>query len=155
MGRICGGALIVLLAIVAVMGYPFLRGEVRQAEDGRTAILLAPAERAVVLSEMRAFLESVQRIVAGITGGDEADAVAAARRAGRIDFDDLPPSLLRKLPLEVKTLGLETHRAFTRLADDMEAGLKGERALARLGEIMLNCTTCHAGYRFDPQPRGQ
>ncbi len=144
-------ALSAVLAIIVAIGlYLFaLRGAVRQGDDGRTAVLLSSSERNLVLAEMRGFLESVQEIVEATTKNDLKTARAAALRVGRVDLKDLPPSLLRKLPIEVKTLGLDTHRRFYRLGKDIEAGLPRDEILPRLASLMNNCVTCHAGYRLD------
>ena len=156
MCRFCWLLAALLVAALAAIIYVFgFLGSTRQADDGRTAILLTPAERNLVLAEMRTFLESVQTIVAATASGDTGAAVAAARKVARVNLNDVPPGLLRKLPAEVKSLGLDTHRAFGDLARIIENGANREQIYTRLGEIMLNCTTCHAGYRFDIEQRGQ
>ena len=60
-----------------------------------------------------------------------------------------PITLIAKLPLEFKTMGMGTHRAFDELA--MEAEDLGDSGvlLGQLSAILTNCTSCHAGYRFD------
>ncbi len=140
----------VLALVVAVMTWLFvLRGNVQEGDDGRTSIVLTSGERNLVLAEMRGFLESVQEIVEAVPRGDLKAAQAAARRVGRVNLDDVPASLLRKLPVEVKRLGLDTHRKFYKLADDIHQGLDGGKILPRLADIMTNCVGCHAGYRLD------
>jgi hypothetical protein len=156
MCRFCWFLSAVLAILLAAAVYVFVfMGSTRPADDGRTAILLSPSERNLVLAEMRAFLEATRDIVSATASGDVATALAAARRVARARLDDLPPGLLRKLPAEVKALGLDTHRAFGDLARIIEGGANREQIYTRLGEIMLNCTTCHAGYRIDPEERGQ
>ncbi len=146
----------VLAIVLAGMTYMFvIRGNVQNADDGRTAILLASGERNLVLSEMRAFLESVQQIVEAVPAGDLKSAEEAARRVGRVNLNDLPASLLRKLPAEVKTLGLDTHGKFYKLADDIHDGLEQDRILTRLADIMTNCVGCHASYRIDLEKGGR
>ncbi len=146
----------VLAIVLGGMTYMFvIRGTVKNADDGRTAILLASGERNLVLSEMRAFLESVQQIVEAVPAGDLKSAEEAARRVGRVNLNDLPASLLRKLPAEVKALGLDTHGKFYKLADDIHDGLEGDRILTRLADIMTNCVGCHASYRIDLEKGGR
>ncbi len=141
----------VILLLGGVVAMYLIRGQVQQADDGRVSILLAPAERNLVLGEMRGFLEAVQAMTESISAGNMKEAAEAARKVGRVNLKDLPPTLLFKLPAEVKKLGLDTHRAFAQLAQDIDKGLSREDAFRRLGEILINCTTCHAGYRLDPQ----
>ena len=150
MGRLCWGLSAVLAVLCGGLIYMFvLRGTIEEADDGRTAILLSRGERNLVLSEMRAFLDSVQGITEAVVNGDMKMAAESATRVGRVDLDDLPASLLRKLPLEVKRLGLSTHLAFHDLAAEIGNGLGGDRVMARMAEILNNCVTCHAGYRID------
>ena len=53
----------ILLGVIAVMAYTFLiAGKTVTAEDKRSAIVLEPAERSLVLGEMRGFLLAVQAI---------------------------------------------------------------------------------------------
>lgn len=149
MCRFCWAVSAVLSLAVAAMGYLFfVRGTVTESADGRTAILLAGGERDLVLSEMRGFLESVQGIVAGASAGDMKAVSAMARKVGAAAANEVPVSVMGKLPLEFKTLGLATHSAFDDLALEAEGLGNSEVALAALGKLLLNCTTCHAGYRL-------
>ncbi len=148
--------LAIIAALVIALGgviYMFgLRGQVRESDDGRTAVLLSAGERNLVLSEMRGFLEAVQEIAEALPQGDMKTVAEAAARVGRVDLNDLPASLLRKLPGEVKRLGLDTHYKFHQLGKDVKNGLAKEKVLPRLAGIMTNCVGCHAGYRLDLEP---
>ncbi|OAF16621.1 hypothetical protein AYJ54_37680 [Bradyrhizobium centrolobii] len=62
----------------AVVVAIFVRGQTQVARDGRTAVLLVPDERDLVLSEMRGVLASVHGIVEAVSAGDM-KAVAADR----------------------------------------------------------------------------
>jgi len=139
------------LAILLAGGFYLfgLRGNVRTGDDGRTSVILTSGERNLVLGEMRGFLESVQEIVEAVSENDMKAAARAALRSGRVNLDELPPSLVGKLPLEVKRLGLDTHRKFHALGKDIEGGLARDKVLPRLAEMMNNCVGCHAGYRLD------
>jgi hypothetical protein len=65
-------------------------------------------------------------------------------------FDGIEPlTLLAKLPLEFTALGMATHRAFDDLAMQAEDIGDANAVLGQLSSILTNCTTCHAGYRFD------
>ena len=57
---------VVLLLIIAAMAYAFIvAGSTQRAEDGRIAVMLEPAERTLVLAEMREFVAGVQKIADG------------------------------------------------------------------------------------------
>ena len=142
---------VMMAVVIAAMAYMFvLRGAVAPAgDDGRTVVLLSRGERNLVLSEMRGFLESVQEIIQAVNDNDMKSAAEAAARVGRVDLNDLPPSLLRKLPVALKQMGLATHYAFYKLSGDIGGGLKKKQIMARMADIMNNCVACHQGYRLD------
>lgn len=143
-----------LLAIaLGVLVYKFVfHGSVSSATDGRTAILLGPGERDLVLSEMRVFLESTQQILAGIAENDLEHAAGHARRSGRAAQQAVPGSLMGKLPLAFKQLGLETHTGFDELALDAEQLGDREHTLSQLTVLLQNCVACHAAYRIATAP---
>ena len=58
-------------------------------------------------------------------------------------------SLMAKLPLEFMTMGMGTHEAFDALAIEAEDLGDQKVILTKLSDLMNNCTTCHAGYRFE------
>lgn len=144
----------ILLAIaLGGLVYKFVvHGSVSPGADGRAEILLEPAERDLVLSEMRVFLESTQQILAGITEGDLERAAHHARRSGRAAQQAVPGSLMGKLPLAFKQLGLETHTGFDTLALDAEQLGDREHTLSQLTALLQNCVACHAAYRIATVP---
>jgi hypothetical protein len=150
MKKLCLPLVGLLVAALLGMAYLFVwRGAVLPASDGRTAILLDAGERDLVLAEMRAFLEAVQRISAAVADDDMPAIGEAAKRVGAAAQQAVPATLVGKLPLEFKTLGFDTHQRFDRLA--LDAAELGDRtvALKQLSELMLNCVGCHAAYRID------
>ena len=150
MCKLCWASVMILVLAVAGMGYKFiLSGEVVATADGREAIVLEPAERDMVLAEMREFLVSIQAITEGIVNDDMASVVSAARPMGTAAQQGVPGSLVRKLPLGFKQMGFDTHGKFEQLALDAEQLGDGEYALGQLAELMQNCTACHSMYRFE------
>ena len=143
-----------VLAVALVFGgYKFITGEVAEkADDGRAAILMTAPERDMVLGEMRVFLEAVQTIVEALAQDDISTAAAAAISVGMGSTGNEPASLVAKLPLEFKTLGMGTHAAFDDLAMEGTDMGNSKIMLAQLGELMLRCTLCHDAYRFDVEP---
>ena len=147
---------IVFAAVIAVGAYKFIfAGSTEVADDGRTAILLEAGERDFVLGEMRLFLESVQGIVAAVAENDMAKVAELSTTVGMASTGGETAALIGKLPLEFKTLGLATHALFDDLA--AEATETGDPTImtASLGVLMENCTSCHAGYRFDVAGTGK
>ena len=143
---------LILSLALAAMSYTFLvKGETLNASDGRVAIVLAEGERDLVLSEMREFLSAVQGIVSAANKGDSATVVQRAKAVGFAAQKGVPVSLMKKLPLQFKKLGMGTHKAFDQLA--LDASDLGDKAqtLDQLAELMQNCVACHAAYRIDPE----
>ncbi|RRQ21728.1 hypothetical protein D6C00_07030 [Thiohalobacter thiocyanaticus] len=152
MCRICWGLVAVFLVLTGGMAYLFVyQGSVRPAADGRTAIVLEPGERALILAEMRAFVESVQQITTGLSQEDMETVVEAARKSGRAAQQQVPVPLMGKLPLAFKQLGLDTHQQFDQLALDAEQLGDPAHSLQQLGRLMQNCVACHAAYRLEVQ----
>ena len=66
--------MIVLLAATgALVGKFIILGETLPSTDGRTAIIVEPGERDLILEEMRSFLVSVQAIVASANADEIPD----------------------------------------------------------------------------------
>lgn len=138
------------IATVAVVAILFVRGSTAPSSDGRRAILLSPAERDLVLGEMRAMLGSVQGVVQGVHANDLKQAAAAARASGMAAAVDLEPGLMAKLPLEFKQLGMSVHRGFDDMATAVDQGAADrDEVLRRLGAQLSACVGCHAAYRIE------
>ena len=151
MCKLCWTMSLILLLITGGLAWKFLiQGETVTATDGRQALLLEPAERDLVLAEMRAFLASVQSIVQGVQEKDMDDVARAARHVGAAAQGEVPGSLIGKLPLSFKKLGFDTHRQFDQLALDAEQLGDPDHTLEQLAGLMRNCVACHAAYRIDP-----
>jgi hypothetical protein len=134
---------------VAVAVFFFVRGQTQVAPDGRTAVLLAPDERNLVLTEMRGMLETVQGVVDGVNADDIKQVAQAARASGMAAAADVNPALMARLPLEFKQLGLSVHKRFDEIATAADSGASREQLLASLGTQLSACVACHAGYRMD------
>jgi hypothetical protein len=148
--KFCWGLSALLLVVVAGAIYMFvIRGNVTPSDDGRTTITLSVAERDMVLGEMRGFLESIQAITAGVVEKDMAAVAASAHKVGMINAEGVPVALMSKLPIAFKQLGMATHKAFDMLGVEAEDMGDEKEILSQLSELMLNCTACHAAFRFD------
>lgn len=144
--------IVVAILLIGLLGtvYKFVfEGSTTKSTDNRVAIRLTPGEKDLVLAEMRAFLASVQQITHGISAKDMKLVAASARMVGRAAQQDVPGSLMGKLPLEFKQLGLDTHAQFDLLALDAEQLEDENHSLVQLGSLMQNCVACHATYRLE------
>ena len=150
MNKTCFVIIALLLTIIGGGIYKFLfQGSVVESPDGRISIQLTKAERALVLGEMRAFLESVQQITQAATENNMAVVVSSAKAVGMAAQQSVPGTLVGKLPMEFKKLGFDTHTRFDQLALNAEDFGDSNQVLGQLSELMHNCIGCHAAYRFD------
>jgi len=153
--KFCWALSALLFLTVLGMAYLFLlRGNITASDDGRTAIAITAGERNLVLGDMRGFLEAVQAITSAAAEGDMSAAAEAASAVGMASAGNAPPTLMGKLPLEFKTLGLETHSLFDDLAKAASDNGDASAVMAGLGDLMLNCTSCHAGYKLVTETTG-
>ena len=133
-------------------GWFFVRGWTAPGTDGRTQILLVPAERDLILGEMRMLLKAVHGVVTGLAGQDQAadrtQIEQAARSAGMGMAVDVNPALMEKLPLPFKQMGMSIHRDMDALADAVAQKETSQQILQRLSSMTARCTTCHDMYRF-------
>lgn len=133
-----------------LMAYKFiLSGSAEKSDDGRLAIQLTPAERDLVLGEMRTFLSSVQQITQGVASNDFDAAAKAAHEVGVAAQQGMPGTLIGKLPLEFKKMGFDTHAQFSQLELDAKQLGDSEHTITQLGTLLENCVACHATYKFE------
>ncbi len=146
----CLLALILAITIGGLLYVFVIKGETVAGDknDPRTALVLSESERALVLEEMRAFLAAVQTITLAASSGDMNSVATAARKVGKAAQGEVPPSLVKKLPIAFKKLGFATHQAFDQLALDAESFGDSTQTLEALGTLMSNCIGCHATYQI-------
>lgn len=150
MCKLCWSISGVLVIALVMMSYKFIiSGSVAPGSDGRQALILEPAERDMVLAEMRMFLSSVQAITDGVSNNDSAKIIKAGRRVGAQAQQAVPGSLAGKLPLAFKQLGFDTHRKFDTLALDAEDLGDPQHSLQQLSDLMNNCVACHSTYKIE------
>lgn len=150
MNKKCIALILLLLLIIVGGAYKFMiQGSVSSGSDGRTSIHLSTGERDLVFKEMRAFLESVQQITKGISNNEMALVAEYAKKVGRAAQNEVPVTLMGKLPIAFKKLGFDTHSKFDLLALDAESIGDSSHSLTQLSELLENCVACHATYRLE------
>ena len=151
--RIYLAIIAVLLIVVASMAYKFIvTGSTDRAEDGRTAIILEPSERALVLREMRGFVAGLQLIADALARDDMKAVAKAAHGMGLAVAHDAPITMLGKLPLEFKTLGFSVHREFDTMAADAESLGDSKHCLTQLSDALQKCVACHGSFQIRSTP---
>ena len=140
----------ILLWVVSalVFGWFFVRGNTEALTGERTAIVLSPAEREVVLMEMRGLLASVQGILDGLNRKDMQRAAQAARASGMGAAVDLNPALMAKLPMAFKDLGMSVHHSMDEIAAAAEVGKPADEILNTLSNTLSSCVACHAAWQL-------
>ena len=149
---LCWITLGLLVVTIVAGGWFFVRGWTVPGTDGRMQIVLAPAERDLILGEMRMLLKAVHGVVTGLGGQDQAadrtQIEQAARSAGMGMAADVNPALMAKLPLPFKQIGMSIHKDMDALADAVVQKETPQQILQRLSSMTARCTTCHDMYRF-------
>ncbi len=149
--RVLGlGTAVLWMVTVGVIVALFVQGHTRPGTDGRTEIVLAPAERDLILTEMRQLLKAVHGVVTVLGSPDQnlKAAEGAARAAGMGMAADVNPAIMLKLPLAFKQMGMSIHKDMDHLADGIAQGESSVQILNRLSSMTARCTTCHDMYRF-------
>lgn len=147
-GRLAIAAIALWVATAAAFAWFFVRGTTTAGTDGRNAVVLAPAERDLILSEMRGLLGGVHGILDGIGRGDRKQIAGAARAIGMGSAADVDPVLMAKLPLPFKQLGMSVHRDMDALAQAAESGLPLPEVQRMLTGTLAKCTGCHAAWQL-------
>jgi hypothetical protein len=140
--------IILLLGLSGFLVNKFISGSVEPSEDGRTAVILTKDERNLVLSEMRAFLVSVQGVSQAITEKDMAKVAELSHKAGMAAEADTPGALLQKLPLGMKQLGFGTRKKFDEISETAKTSKDPLVVRKQLDTLMQNCIACHVSYRL-------
>ena len=166
-----------LLLVIAALAWKFIvAGSTLAGADGRTTVVLAPGERALMLREMRGFVAGLQRLADALARDDVQGVAAAARAMGTGGAHDLPVAMLGKLPLPFKQLAFATHQGYDAIARDADAARPPEQAavvaeasraeqapgaagaarpsrqtLRQLATVLQNCVACHDRYRLSDE----
>lgn len=120
--------------------------------DGRTVLELSPAERAMILEEMRLFLDGVANMTGALGRQDMPAAAEAARALGQKMTHDVPPALRAKLPPAFRQLGFSVHRDFDQIALDADSLKDVSHSLNQLSATLQKCVSCHSAYQIRPAP---
>ncbi len=147
---LCIVAIALWVVTVLAAGWFFMRGWTKPGADGRTEIVLAPAERDQILAEMRQLLKAVDGVVRGLgePQPDHKQMEEAARAAGMKMAADTEPTIMAKLPLAFKQMGMSIHKDMDVLAGAIVQKETPQQILQRLSSMTARCTTCHDMYRF-------
>lgn len=141
-------AIALWLVTIVVLATMFVRGNTTTGSDDRTAIVLNTPERDLVLTEMRGLLTSTQAILDGLNRNDMKLVADAARAVGMGSATDVNPSLMTKLPLSFKQMGMGVHHEMDALADAAQAGKSPAEIQGMLSNTLSTCVACHSAWQL-------
>ena len=146
----CRAAAILWVVTLGVGGWFFVKGVTQTGSDGRVEIILAAAERDQILAEMRVLLKAVDGLIRGLgeSNPDPKQMEATARAVGMNMAADVEPTIMAKLPLPFKQMGMSIHKDMDALADAIARHETPQQILRRLSSMTARCTTCHDMYKF-------
>lgn len=122
--------------------------------DQRPMLDLLPAERDLVLQEMRMFLQVIHEITAALTREDWAAVAKSARTMGSGAANEIPPETVAKLPEDFKQMAGTVHTTFDTIALDAEGLGDVNHTLTQLSGMLQTCNACHSVYQI-PTPTPQ
>ena len=147
--RVYPAVIAALLVVIAALLYKFvIAGSTLPGDDGRTAVVLAPGERALLLREMRGFVAGVQRLTDALARDDMPAVAAAAATMGAARAHDVPAAMMGKLPIGFKELAFGVHRGFDAIAADAAGTGDPRHTLAQLASVLGQCVACHEQYQL-------
>lgn len=121
-------------------------------KDERRVLKLEPSERAMILLEMRQFLNGIQIMTDALSRDDLKTVAQATKPLGNLATHDVPDSLKAKLPKEFKKFAFAVHSGFDQLAMDAESLGDTRHAQKQLGDILQNCVSCHSMFQIHAAP---
>jgi hypothetical protein len=150
--RLAKIAILLWILTIITIGYFFYFGNTSKSLDTRTSIHLTPAERQLVLTEMRALLEAVNGMLSGLGEKDYEKAAKAADAVGMglvASLEHQEKTILLKLPVSFKKLGFGTHEKFDTIAAKIRKKEEIHSILKEMDDLTKNCVACHAGYKIE------
>ena len=148
-GLLAKAAILTTCALLTACGGVQLESASRAA--ARTPIQLNASEREHLRLGMRVYLESVEGITDALADNNMLLVEKAAKKSGMGMVDEPEIAIAMKLPPEFVAISLDTHQKFDAVAQEAAEGGTKVGALRHIGEILANCTACHATYRLSPQ----
>src|SRR6185437_1709280 len=123
-------------------GWFFIKGVTKAGSDGR--------------AEMRLLLKAVDGLIRGMgeSNPDPKQMEATARAVGMNMAADVEPTIMAKLPLPFKQIGMSIHKDMDALANAIARHETPQQILQRLSSMTARCTACHDMYRFAADQKG-
>jgi hypothetical protein len=117
--------------------------------DAREVIWVSTAQKAALLTEMRNFLITSQKVLESSLQEDLSSIEQAARPMGIKAMKATPEAIQKILPPGFTQLGPKVHLGFESIADEASGLGDREVILSKLANMQKTCIACHAAYRFE------
>ena len=130
----------------------FIQGDdVRPGIDGRSEIRMSPENREFVMAEMRLFLESIRTINEGLAENNPEKIASIDEQSGVCKVEAVPKGLIKSLPVGFKSMGMQTHEYFDKIAQIARENYSQKEVQKELNSLMNNCVACHRMYKITGQ----
>ncbi len=139
-------SLLLWIISISYIGYRVMYGTAKVV-DKRIEITLNAEDRELVLGEMRLLLKGIKGIIGGLADKDMKKVKEAANGVGMAMAVDINPSLMSKLPMSFKKMGMGVHKAFDQLASEVYQ-MNEKQVLKRVDTIMSSCLACHETFKI-------
>lgn len=119
------------------------------AEDTRPLVNLKPETIALLRADMRGMLAGLTNVLALLAEGKKKEAAALLESELGMAAMGSHPGMMKasqELPENVRMLGMEMHKAASKLAKNMDS-MKPAAIYGGLSEISAGCVSCHMAYR--------
>ena len=148
LNKIALAAILLWAVTIGVFACFFIHGNTVAGTDNRTAVVLKPGERNLILQEMRGLLSATHDILEGINKGDMNQVAKSSRAVGMASAADVNPALMAKLPLPFKTVGMSVHQDMDELAKAAESGRSAPELQQMLSNTLSKCVACHEAWQL-------
>jgi hypothetical protein len=136
------------LVLAACSGGPSIEVE---GGTARQAVSVSRADEAHLRAGMRGYLESLQGVLDGLAGNRLDRVATSARGAGMAAVKGVRFEMVASLPPEFTLLSVDTHERFDALARRAAERASRQEIVSLAGEILANCTACHAMFTLAPR----
>jgi len=127
----------------------FSQANASEITDDREVIWVSAKEKAMLLSDMRAFLVASQKVLEANLAGDMKTVEEAARLVGVKLFKDMPEDINAKFPISFTMIGPRAYIGFEAIVYEAAGSGNREAIFSHLAQLQKNCIACHALFRFD------
>ena len=118
-------------------------------EDTRPLVHLKPETVSLLRADMRGMLAAFSNVLSLVGDGKKKEAAAILENDLGMSAMKNHPGMMKasqELPENVRMLGMEMHKAASRLAKNIDS--MNPSAIDRgLGEVSAGCVSCHMAYR--------